>query len=357
MQKKKAAVMGATGVAGQQFLEALFDHPWFELSGLYASERSAGKTYGEAATWHSPAPVPENVASKTVLNINDILKELDHYDVVFSALPSDVAETIEGEVAKNKPVISTASAYRYKDDVPILVPEVNAAHAPMIARQQKDRGWKGFVVPGPNCTTMGLIISLKPLYEKFGIKNVFMTSMQAISGAGYPGVASYDIVDNIMPYIAKEESKVVIEAVKSLGALNSEGLVDAAEFNVSCTCTRVATIDGHMLSVFVETEKPCTPEDYIAAINEFNDACRKEFGGLPSAPQETIIYKPQDNRPQPRLDRELGGGMSTVVGRIRPDEVFGKSGLKYVALSHNTKRGAAKGELLAAEYLIKQGYF
>ncbi len=356
MQKKKSAVLGATGVAGQQFLEALFDHPWFELSGLYASERSAGKRYGEAAVWHSPTPLPNNVADQTVLNIQEVLKEIDRYDIVFSALPSDVAETIEGELAVHKPVISTASAYRYKDDVPILVPEVNAGHAPMIERQKKERGWKGFVVPGPNCTTMGLIISLKPLYTQFGIKNVFMTSLQAISGAGYPGVASYDIVDNVIPFISKEEGKVVLETVKSFGECKN-GMVQQANFNVSCTCTRVSTIDGHLLSVFVETEKECKPEDYIQAIQEYNQQCAKEFGDLPSAPAETIVYKPEPNRPQPRLDRELGDGMSTVVGRIREDEVFGKNGLKYVALSHNTKRGAAKGELLAAEYLMKQGYF
>lgn len=356
MSRKKAAILGATGVAGQQFVEALIDHPWFEIAELYASERSAGKSYGDAATWHSSTPLPIKIATLPVRTIATGLQELDRFDVVFSALPSDVAEQIEGDYATHKPVISTASAYRYKDDVPILVPEINGGHAPLIERQRKERGWEGFVVPGPNCTTMGLVISLKPLMNSFGVKNVFMTSMQALSGAGYPGHSAMDMVDNVYPYIAREEGKVVLEAVKALGTLEDQSIVPA-DFSVSCTCTRVPTLDGHFLSIFVETEKACTPEDYIEQINMFNDECRKTYGELPSAPAETIVYKPQDNRPQPRLDRELGGGMSTVVGRIREDEIFGKSGIKYCALSHNTKRGAAKGELMAAEFLHTQGYF
>jgi aspartate-semialdehyde dehydrogenase len=355
MEKKKTAILGATGVAGQQFLEALFEHPWFEISGLYASERSEGKPYGTAAVWHSPTPLPNSVSAMMVKNIEHVVEELDQYDIVFSALPSDVAESIEGRCAVKKPVISTASAFRYKEDVPILVPEVNAGHAPLIERQKKERGWKGFVVPGPNCTTMGLIISLKPIYDTFGIKRVFMTSMQALSGAGYPGNSALDIVDNVIPFIAKEEGKVVLETVKTLGRCENQ-VVHNANFAVSCTCTRVPTIDGHFLSIFVETEKECTPEDYKKAIAEYNAACFQTFGDLPSAPKETIVVKEEDNRPQPRLDRELGGGMSTVVGRIRQDEVFGTHGIKYCSLSHNTKRGAAKGELLATEYLMTKGY-
>lgn len=356
MQKKRAAILGATGVAGQQFLEALFDHPWFELSGLYASERSAGKLYKDAAVWHSPTPLPADVGDTQVKLIKDGLNELDSFDIVFSALPSDVAKEIEGDYARHMPVISTASAYRYEDDVPILVPEINGAHAPLIETQRKQRGWKGFVVPGPNCTTMGLVISLKPLYEAFGVKQVCMTSLQALSGAGYPGNPALDMIDNVVPYIAKEEGKVVLETVKALGAFEN-GHVKTADFSVSCTCTRVPTIDGHFLSIFVETEKPCSPDDYIAAINDFNAKCKEAYGDLPSAPEETIVVKTENNRPQPRLDRELGGGMSTTVGRIRQDENWGDHGLKYCALSHNTKRGAAKGELLAAEFLMKQGYF
>ncbi len=356
MQKRKAAILGATGVAGQQFIEALNGHPWFEIAGLYASSRSEGKTYGQAAKWYSSTPLPKEVEQTIVGNVTDAVKDVEKFDVIFSALPSDTAKELEGKFAVAKPVISTASAYRYEADVPILVPEVNAAHAPLIEKQRKERGWKGFVVPGPNCTTMGLIISLKPIYETFGIKRVFMTSLQALSGAGYPGHPSLDILDNVIPFIAKEEGKVVLETVKSLGAYNN-GNVENAAFPVSCTCTRVATIDGHMLSIFVETEKPCTPDDYRKIIAEYNAVCKKEFGDLPTCPDEAIVIKEEENRPQPRLDREIGDGMSTVLGRIRQDEVFGDCGLKYIALSHNTKRGAAKGELLAAEYLITKGYF
>ena len=355
MQKRKAAILGATGVAGQQFIEALLDHPWFEISGLYASGRSEGKIYGVAAKWHSPRPLPAEIAGMMVRNIEDAVGELNRYDVVFSALPSEVAEAIEGRCAAEKPVISTASAFRYKDDVPILVPEVNADHAPLIERQRQERGWKGFVIPGPNCTTMGLIISLKPLVETFGVKKVFMTSMQALSGAGYPGNPALDIVDNVIPFISKEEGKVTLETVKTLGRLENNAIRNAP-FPVSCTCTRVPTLDGHFLSIFVETEKPCAPDDYKNSVREYNAAMRKRFGDLPSAPEETIIIKEEDDRPQPRLDRELGGGMSTVVGRIRQDEVFGTNGLKYCSLSHNTKRGAAKGEIFVAEYLITKGY-
>ena len=355
MQKKRAAIVAATGVAGQQFVEALWDHPWIEIAGLYASERSAGKPYGVAATWYSSTPLRESVASMTVRHVNDALAAVGEYDVVFSALPSEVAAQVEGQLAQYKPVISTASAYRYKDDVPIVVPELNAGHVPLIERQRKERGWKGFVIPGPNCTTMGLVISLKPLHDRFGVKNVYMTSLQALSGAGLPGVSGLTIVDNVIPFINKEEGKVVAETKKVLGVYKN-GAIENAPIGVSCTCTRVPTVDGHLLSIFAETERPCTPEDYKQAIAEFNAASRKAFGDLPSAPPETIVVRPEENRPQPRLDRDLGGGMSTAVGRIRQDEIGGDRGIKYLALSHNTRRGAAKGEILVTEYLIQNGY-
>lgn len=355
MQKKRAAILAATGVAGQQFVEALWNHPWFEIGGLFASQRSAGKPYGEAATWYSSTPLPDWVAALPVRNVLDALPAIGDFDVVFSALPSDIAEQVEGRFAEHKPVISTASAYRYKDDVPIVVPELNASHVPLVEKQRRDRGWKGFVVPGPNCTTMGLVISLKPLHDAFTVTSLHMTSMQALSGAGFPGVSGLAITDNVIPYIAKEEGKVVKETQKVLGSLGRDG-IELAPITVSCTCTRVPTIDGHLLSINARTEKPCSPSDYVAAIKEFNEESRKAFGDLPSAPEETIVVRPEDNRPQPRLDRDLGGGMSTAVGRIRQDEVHGEYGLKYLALSHNTKRGAAKGELLAAEYMITKGY-
>lgn len=355
MDKLKCAVLGATGVAGQQYLEALVGHPWFEIAGLYASEKSANKRYADACVWHSPVPLDEGVAEQKVLLLENVAADLGKFDVIFSALPSEVARQIEGACAAEKPVISTAAAYRYEEDVPILIPEVNAEHAGLIRVQQKNRGWKGFVVPGPNCTTMGLEITLKPVLEEFGIKRAFMTSMQALSGAGYPGVPSLDIIDNIIPYISKEEEKVQQEAVKILGRY-SGGKVANAGFRISCTCTRANVSDGHTESVFVETAKEAGPEEVAGAMERFSADCRKKFGGLPSAPAETIIVRKEENRPQPRLDRDLGGGMSTIVGRIRKDPVF-ENGIKYVLLSHNTKKGAAKGEVMAAEYLHKAGYF
>ncbi|VVB99964.1 Aspartate-semialdehyde dehydrogenase [uncultured archaeon] len=353
MKNFKCAVLGATGVAGQQFIEACSGHPWFTISGLYASEKSAGKKYCDACTWHQESEIEPRLASMVVKDVAKIEGDLAHYDIIFSALPGEIAREAEEKCAKQKPVISTTSAFRYDEDVPILIPEVNAEHAKLIERQ-KERGWKGFVVPGPNCTTVGLAVSLKPIYDEFGIKNVFMTSMQALSGAGYPGVPSLDIVDNIVPYIAKEEDKVQKETVKILGAPRGKD-VKAAAFAVSCTCTRANVRDGHTETVFVETEKPCSPEDYRAAVGRFNERMKKEFGDLPSAPKMSIIVRDEENRPQPRRDRDAGGGMSTTVGRIRKDDVF-RNGIKYVVLSHNTKKGAAKGEILVAEYLVKKGY-
>jgi len=353
MARFRSAILGATGVAGQQFIEALRGHPWFEISGLYASERSAGKTYGEACTWRSPVPLAEATAETAVRHTDSIVNDIDEYDVIFSALPSEVAKELEGACAQHKPVISTASAYRYEDDVPILVPEVNADHAPLVRRQQKERGWKGCVVPGPNCTAMGLIVALKPIQETIGIRRVIMTSLQALSGAGHPGHPSLDVHDNVIPFISKEEEKVQLETLKTLGRYDN-GKIQFAQFKVSCTCTRVPVLDGHTLSVFVETDGPFAPDDYAAAIEKFNQKCSERFGDLPSAPARTIVLKKEQNRPQPRLDRDLDGGMATIVGRVRPDEALG-TGIKFVCLSHNAKKGAAKGELLAAEYLHREG--
>lgn len=353
MKRFKCAVLGATGAAGQQFIEATRNHPWFETTGLYASERSAGKKYSEACTWTSDGEMPSWAAGMVIKDVARIENDVQEYDVILSALPSEIAKEAEGKCAAHKPVISTASAYRYEDDVPILIPEVNNPHLKLI-EQQKKRGWKGFVVPGPNCTTVGLVVSLKPIFDEFGIKNVFMTSLQALSGAGYPGVPSLDITDNVIPFIGGEEGKVEKETVKILGKMNAQGTVGDARMKVSCTCTRVAVRDGHTECVFVETEKPCSPEDYKAAIARFNEKFRKEFGELPSAPKECIVVRNEENRPQPRRDRDAGAGMSTVVGRIRSDPVFA-NGLKYVVLSHNTKKGAAKGGMLVAEELVKKG--
>ncbi len=356
--RRRVAVVGATGVAGQQFLVSLKSHPWFEVKRLAASERSAGKKFRDAikdsssgaTRWFCDAPCPPEVLDITVENAEKLI--LDDIDLVFTAIESDAAKIVEPLYAARVPVISTASAFRYEPDVPVFLPGVNIDHAALIPVQQKKRGWKGFVTPGPNCTTVGLVFTLKPLYDRFGINSVIMTSMQAVSGAGRsPGVLSYDILDNIVPYIPKEEEKVQTETQKILGALKDNTIIPAP-FNVSCTCTRVNVIDGHTECVYVSLKKPATADEIKQA---WRDGY-KEFLqlGLPSAPPELTHYTEEPFRPQPRLDRDMHDGMATVIGRLRTDGVL-QNGFKYVLLSHNTKMGAAKGAVLTAEYLIKRG--
>jgi aspartate-semialdehyde dehydrogenase len=353
--KKKVAVVGATGIAGQQFLTALANHPWFEVVRLAGSPRSAGKRYEDALrapngqiNWWQYEPIPPQfrnmiVESAPELNLKDI-------DIVFTAVESDAAKELEPIYAAHKPVISTASAFRMEADVPLLIPGVNTAHSAMIRLQQKKRGWKGFIVPIPNCTTYGMACTLAPLQKAFGLKTVIMTSMQATSGAGRNGgVLALDMIDNLVPYIPKEEEKVEIETQKILGTLQGE-LVIPASIAVSCTCTRVPVTDGHTETVFVATQKPATVAEAISAFREY----KPDFGDLPSAPRNYFTVHDDPFHPQPRIDRDLDGGMSTHVGRIREDKALG--GLKYVLLSHNTKAGAAKGALLVAENLCVTGY-
>lgn len=357
--KKRVAVVGATGIAGQQCLVALDRHPWFETVMLAASERSAGKSYAEALRdqktgarrwWCNEAPpawaLPLPVQNAAELNLAGI-------DVVFSAVESDVARELEPRYAKTTAVLSTASAFRYEEDVPILVPGVNLAHAAQIDWQRRRRDWRGFIAPLPNCTTMGLVVTLKPLLDCFGIERVLMTSMQGISGAGRsPGVVALDILDNIIPYIPNEEEKVARETSKILGTLG-EGTVVPARFAVSATCTRAAVIEGHTEAVTVSTTAKCTPEEVSAALREFGGEFLRL--GLPSAPQRLITVHDDPFRPQPRLDRDADGGMTTSVGRVRADQAL-ENGVKYVLVSHNTKMGAAKGAVLTAEYLVTAGY-
>ena len=357
MTKKRCAVVGATGIAGQQFLVALDGHPWFEVVRLAASERSAGKTYAKAIRddktgarrwWCVEAP-PSSVLDLRVETGERL--DLDGIDVVFSAVESDAARTLEPRYAKTAAVLSTASAFRDADDVPILVPGVNHAHAARIDRQRRRRGWSGFIVPLPNCTTMGLVVTLKPLLDRFGIERVIMTSMQGVSGAGRsPGVMALDIVDNVIPYIPGEEEKVARETGKVLGTMGDHGIVPAT-FPVSATCTRAAVTEGHTEAVTVSLGRRATPEDVAAAFGEFDGGLR----GLPSAPRRLITVHDDPFRPQPRLDRDADGGMTTSVGRIREDGAL-DHGIKYVLVSHNTKMGAAKGAVLAAEYLLTAGY-
>jgi aspartate-semialdehyde dehydrogenase len=354
----RAALVGATGIVGQQFIVALQNHPWIELTTLAASERSAGKIYRESITdpktgafkWYCEEPPEPHILGLPVQNAQEMgLKDID---LVFSAIESDQAQVLEPRFAASVPVLSTASAFRYEKDVPILIPGINPSQAGLLNLQKKARGWEGFITPNPNCTTIGLAITLKPILEAFGIVTVIMTSLQAVSGAGRsPGVISLDITDNVIPFIYGEEEKVQRETQKILGSFAGD-TIKPAEFSVSCTCTRVNVIEGHTESVFVSTKKACRPEDLAEAMRAFNPF---KGMGLPTAPEHMIVVHPDPFRPQPRLDRNTENGMATTVGRIRIDTAL-ENGIKYVLVSHNTRMGAARGSVLTAEQLIKDGY-
>jgi len=355
--KKKVAVIGVTGAVGQEFVLSLKDHPWFEVTQIAASERSAGKNYvdairdpdSEIVKWEVGGEIPEYIKGMIVKKIDEI--DVAELDLVFSAVESNAAKDIETKFAKDVPVISTSSAYRYEDDVPILIPGINDEQAELLEVQKKNRGWKGWVAPLPNCTTTGLAITMKPLYEKYGAKKVMMTSMQAISGGGRsPGVSAMDVTDNIIPYIPKEENKVRIETKKILGKLK-DGKIEPADIRVSCTCTRVPVIDGHTESVFVETEKEVDPKNAKETYEQYN----KEISvlDLPSAPKDYYVVHEDPTRPQPRIERHVGDGMTTTIGRLEKEELF-DHGLKYMLFSHNKKMGSAKGAVLLAEMLYKK---
>jgi aspartate-semialdehyde dehydrogenase len=355
--KKKVAVIGATGIAGQQFLACLAEHPWFEVTALAGSTRSAGKAYADgiktdkgATGWWADGDVP---AAFKGMVIQDSAKfDAASVDVVFTAIESDVAKELEPKYAKTTPVVSAASLFRMEKDSPLLIPGVNSDHAFILKEMSKARGWKGFVTAIPNCTTTGLAVSLAPLVKSFGVKNLFMTSMQAVSGAGRSGgVLVLDALDNIVPYIVGEEEKVQREVGKIFGTY-ANGAITAAPINVSCTCTRANVTEGHTESVFVELEKAASVEEIAAAMRAFAPA---ELADLPTAPKPSMIHVHDDPfRPQVRLDRDRGAGMVTTVGRLRKDTVFGH-GVKYMLVSHNTKMGAAKGAVLVAELLQTQG--
>ncbi|MBV9120145.1 MAG: aspartate-semialdehyde dehydrogenase [Chloroflexi bacterium] len=355
----RVGLVGATGIVGQQFVVALQEHPWFELSQLAASERSAGKSYGQALTdqssgafrWYCPERPSARVLDMEVRSTDAL--DLGQLDVVFTAIEADEARKLEPRLAERLPVISTASAFRMEPDVPIFVSTINAGHSKLIDVQRKNRGWRGFITPQPNCTTIGLATTLKPVYDRWGLELVIMTSMQAMSGAGRQGgVLGLDILDNVVPYIPKEEEKVQQETQKVLGELAGESISPAA-FPVSCTCTRVNVLDGHTEAVFVSTKQ-------AASVDQVKDAFRDYRSGLedlelPSAPRQLLTVLDDPYRPQPRLDRDIEDGMSTAVGRVREDGAL-PNGVKWVLVSHNTKMGAAKGAVLVGEVLSQQGY-
>jgi len=355
--KKKVAIVGVTGSVGQEFVQSLKDHPWFEVTQIAASERSAGKKYvdsikdpGGIIKWEVDGEIPEYIKEMTVKTTDEI--NTSELDLVFSAVESEAARDIETKLAKDVPVISTSSAYRYEDDVPILIPGINDEQSELLEIQKKNRNWKGWVAPLPNCTTTGLAITMKPLYEKYGAKKVMMTSMQAISGGGRsPGVSAMDVTDNIIPYIPKEEEKVRKETRKILGKLK-DGKIEPADIRISCTCTRVPVIDGHTESVFVETTKEINPQMAKETYNQSN--IDSSVIGLPSAPKDYYAFHEDPTRPQPRMERTVGDGMTTTIGRVEKEELF-DNGLKYMLFSHNKKMGSAKGAVLLAEMLYKKG--
>jgi aspartate-semialdehyde dehydrogenase len=358
MRKRRVAVVGATGIAGQQALVALADHPWFEVTALAASARTAGRPYRDAIRDKSGARLwwCREEPSDAVLDLpvqDAATLDPGAVDLVLSLIESDAARELEPRFARAVPTLSSASAYRYETDVPVLVPGVNmVSHLPLIEHQRRLRGWKGFLLPQSNCTVVGLVVSLKPLVDAFGVRRTLVSTMQAISGAGRAGgTLALDLCDNLIPYIPKEEEKVATEAGKILGRL-VEGGIQPHPAPVGATCTRAAVLDGHTAAVAVETERPCD----AAAAAEVMRAFRGDYGGLdlPSAPRRPIIVHDDPFRPQPRLDRDAEGGMATSVGRLRPEPAL-TNGIKYVALSHNTQLGAAKGLVLVGEYLAQAG--
>jgi aspartate-semialdehyde dehydrogenase len=341
------AVLGATGSVGQRFLQLLDGHPWFEVVSISGSERSIGKSFGEVCQWVVSEPMPEYAKDMVVLPSTP--KKIKT-PVVFSALPTNIAKAVEPDFANSGiNVFSNASAYRQEPDVPILLPEINAEHIGLVQFQRKTRNWDGCIVTNSNCTSAGVSVALKALYDAFGLKNVFLVSLQALSGAGYPGVSSVDIIDNVIPYIPGEEEKVALEPRKILGRLNKNN-IELAEFAISAHTNRVAVVDGHLACLSVGLRRSASIEEVVGALSEYQ--APEMARNLPSAPHPVIHVSEQPDRPQPRFDRWFGKGMTTVVGRVREDEIFD---LRLIVLSHNTVRGAAGGSIYNAELFIDQG--
>ncbi|GHO43484.1 aspartate-semialdehyde dehydrogenase [Ktedonospora formicarum] len=344
------AILGATGMVGQRFIELLQGHPWFEIVALAASEQHGGRPYAEATRWRLPnSDMPAEVASLPVQPCRP--EALPEVKIAFSALPGEVAGEVEEQFARaGVAVFSNAKNHRMAADVPLLIPEVNAGHIEAVAYQRKQRGWPGFIITNANCSATPLVMALKPLQEAFGMRKVLLTTLQAISGAGYPGVSSYDILDNIIPYIGGEEEKLEIETRKMLGTWREgEGFVDAP-IAVSAHCTRVPTREGHLECASVELEREASPEEIIAVWESYRPLPQEL--GLPTAPEQALIYRRELDRPQTLRDRDAGKGMSTTLGRLRPCPVLS---YRFVALAHNTIRGAAGGSILNAELAYKQG--
>ncbi|HMH79295.1 MAG TPA: aspartate-semialdehyde dehydrogenase [Candidatus Acidoferrum sp.] len=346
-RKFRAGILGATGTVGQRLVHLLADHPWFELTEVAASERSFGKKYCEAVNWHLDTPIPPAAANLMVKNLEPSLD----CDFVFSALDSCVAGTAEEDFARaGYPVVSNSKNHRMSRDVPLLIPEVNAAHLDAIPVQQKNRGYRsGFIVTNPNCSTAGLVLVLKPLADAFGLEKMFVVTMQAVSGAGYPGVPSLDILGNVVPFISGEEEKMQEEPQKLLGRWDGSRFIEAG-LGISAHCNRVPVENGHLECVSVSLKKIATLREVREALRNFTVS--DELAALPTAVINPVIVLDEENRPQPRRDVNAGNGMAAVVGRVRECPLFD---VKLTLLSHNLLRGAAGAALLNAELLASRG--
>ncbi len=343
-QKFRAGILGATGTVGQRFIQLLENHPWIEVGAIAASDRSGGKPYGQACLWKISGAMPEYVRTTVV---QECIPPLD-CDFVFSGLPASIAGEVETAFAKARyPVLSNSRNHRMDDDVPLLVPEINYEHLELLPIQKRNQGYDGgYIITNPNCSTMALVLALAPLHQQFGLDKVNVVTMQALSGAGYPGVASLDIIDNVVPFIEGEEEKVESEPRKILGKLK-DGKVIFGDFKVSAHCHRVNVLDGHLVAVSIAFRKRPAAQELLAALVEYRSLPQEL--NLPSAPQRPVVHVEGRDRPQPRMDREVEKGMATVVGRIRPCPVMD---YKFDLLGHNTIRGAAGAAILNAELLI-----
>ncbi|MGE5052700.1 MAG: aspartate-semialdehyde dehydrogenase [Acidobacteriota bacterium] len=347
MKKIPVGILGATGVVGQRFIQMLENHPWFEVAWLAASDRSEGKAYAEAARWRLKTTIPSAVAK---MQVSPATPE-GAPKVIFAALDSAIAAELEPRfAAAGCAVVSNSSALRMQEDVPLVIPEVNAGHIKLIDIQ----GWRktsgGYVVTNPNCSAIGLVLALAPIHQRFGLETVMAVTMQAISGAGYPGVASLDILGNVIPFIKNEEEKMEEETKKLLGQVNGSKVIPGA-FAMSAQCNRVAVEDGHTESISIRLKKKAKPEEIIESWKAYR--AEPQELKLPSAPERPVVYLEANDRPQPRFDIDMGAGMTTVVGRLRPCSVLD---WKFTVLSHNTIRGAAGAAVLNAELLKAKGY-
>ena len=349
MEKKiPVGILAATGSVGQRFVEHLVDHPWFEITAVTGSSRTAGRPYGEGVNWQLDGDPPEKIANLIVQPTEPNLEPR----ILFSALPTPQARELEGKFAEAGYIVLTnASPYRMDPLVPLLIPEVNADHSALIPHQQKEYGWDGFIVANANCSSTSIVLPMQILHQAYGIESAVVVTLQAISGAGYPGVPSLDIMDNIMPYIGGEDGKLETEPRKMCGRY-VDGKIEHAPFAVSAQANRVPVIDGHIGSVSVKLKNPASGEEAIELFKNWQppEICQQ----LPSMPNPVLIYRPEDDRPQPRKDRNSGNGLAWTLGRVRDCPV---NDVRFLALAHNTLRGAASGSVLNAELLKLQGYF